>query len=278
MTIQIEGPLLFFGGPYSNLQATQALRKVADELSITAENCLCSGDVVAYCGDPAATVDEICDWGCHVVMGNCEESLGFGEDDCGCGFEDGTACDVLSRQWYSYSQAQLNDEQRAWMRALPRSLQIEMNGYQLLCVHASPGAINQFIFPSQWEEITAQLNQVEADVVLAGHSGIPFSYQTGKKLWVNSGAIGMPANDGQSQTWYALITPFKTGLDISFHRLTYDFHGSVTHMKAAGLDNGYCAALSSGMWPSLDVLPDVEKAQKGKTLTLPSLFYNPSDA
>ena len=82
----LEGPLLLFGGPYSNLQATRALRAEAERLGIPPARVICTGDVVAYCGDPAATVDEIRDWGCHVVLGNCEESLGRDGEDCGCGF------------------------------------------------------------------------------------------------------------------------------------------------------------------------------------------------
>lgn len=64
-----------FGGCYSNLEATVALRCEAERLGIAPHNTICTGDVVAYCADPVATVDEVRDWGVHVVMGNCEESL-----------------------------------------------------------------------------------------------------------------------------------------------------------------------------------------------------------
>ena len=42
------------------------------------------------CADPVATVAAVRDWGISVIMGNCEESLGWNKDDCGCGFEEGT--------------------------------------------------------------------------------------------------------------------------------------------------------------------------------------------
>ena len=69
-------PVLVFGGPYGNFQATVALLAQAAALNIDPENIICTGDVVAYCGEPAATVEAIRAAGIHVVMGNCEESLG----------------------------------------------------------------------------------------------------------------------------------------------------------------------------------------------------------
>ena len=92
----LEASVLIFGGPYSNLQATEAMAAEARRLSIAPGNIICTGDVVAYAGNPAATTDAIMDWGVATVMGNCEESFGAEADDCGCGFEEGTACDVMS--------------------------------------------------------------------------------------------------------------------------------------------------------------------------------------
>ena len=40
-------PLLVFGGPYSNREATQAMGQRAEALSIPPRNVICTGDVVA---------------------------------------------------------------------------------------------------------------------------------------------------------------------------------------------------------------------------------------
>ena len=76
----LHTPLLVFGGPYSNLRV----------------HCICTGDVVAYCAEPEATVAAIQDSGCHVIAGNCEEQLAAGAVDCGCGFADDSACNRLA--------------------------------------------------------------------------------------------------------------------------------------------------------------------------------------
>ncbi|MDQ2088814.1 hypothetical protein [Marimonas arenosa] len=58
---ELGGPILVFGGPYSKLQAIRAMRFEAARCAIPLGNCLCTGDVVTYCADPAETVAKIRD-------------------------------------------------------------------------------------------------------------------------------------------------------------------------------------------------------------------------
>ncbi|WP_249674871.1 metallophosphoesterase [Acidocella sp. C78] len=76
--IAAEGPVLVFGGCYSNLQATRALLDAARAHGIPPERMICTGDVVAYGADPQACADLIRGHGIATVMGNCEEQLGAG--------------------------------------------------------------------------------------------------------------------------------------------------------------------------------------------------------
>src|SRR5262249_46662168 len=82
--LPIDGPALIFGGPYSNLQATTAVLDAAARLGIPSSRVICTGDLVAYCGDPAAAIELVRAAGIHVVMGNCDEQLAVGAKDCGC--------------------------------------------------------------------------------------------------------------------------------------------------------------------------------------------------
>src|ERR1700730_8770519 len=49
--LHVDGPLMVFGGPYSNLEATRAVLDEATRLSISADRIICTGDVVAYGAD-----------------------------------------------------------------------------------------------------------------------------------------------------------------------------------------------------------------------------------
>ena len=142
----LEGAVLLFGGPFSNLQATQAMRQEAARRGITPENCICTGDVVAYCADAAATVAEIRDWGCVVVTGNCEKQLAEGANECGCGFEGGSACDLLSAGWYGHANQEIGPQDRAWMGNLPDLAHFSHEGRVAFVCHGAVSDISRFFF------------------------------------------------------------------------------------------------------------------------------------
>ncbi|OOZ37535.1 diadenosine tetraphosphatase [Solemya velesiana gill symbiont] len=270
---QFEEPLLLFGGPYSNLQATQALHMETDRLGIPPERVICNGDIVAYCAQPEETVDFVRDWGIHVVAGNYKTSLAAGSPDCGCGFEAGTACALLSDNWYPFANAAISDENRNWMQGLPHAIRFGLNSFKFHVIHGTPSAINRFVFASTpRQEKQAELETARTDVIIGGHCGIPFGERLGNGYWLNTGVIGMPANDATREGWYLLIAGERHGIRASWHRLGYDNQQAYSAMTEAGMNNGYADALQSGLWPSMDVLPESERTLRGKPISLDDMI------
>ena len=101
----MEGKLLIFGGVYSNLQALEALKQVAEHQNIPPENCICTGDIVGYCAQPEETVQLFQLWKARSIAGNVEIQLREGAEDCGCDFRKGSRCDGFSQQWYPFAQS-----------------------------------------------------------------------------------------------------------------------------------------------------------------------------
>lgn len=278
---QMQTPLLIFGGCYSNLQATQALKKWAEENRFLPEHCICTGDIVAYCGNPYETVELIRDWGIHCIQGNVEQSLATKADDCGCGFEEGSTCDTLSRGWYPIADNAITQTQRDWFKSLPEHLQLSVAGKSIRVVHGAVSDTSRFMFGSQPDsdflEEFALLNEsqsagtdshLETDVMIAGHSGLPFTKLIDnkhglKKQWHNSGALGMPANDGTQDVWFSILETVDNELTFTHHRLAYDIESCYQQMQKNNLTQGYHQALKTGLWPSMDVLPEFERLQQG---------------
>ena len=114
---------------------------------------------------------------------------------------------------------------------MPDHLRFHFNGLECLVVHGAQSSINRFIFASTpWTEKDAEFESAQAEVIIAGHSGLPFSQSKQWKLWCNAGVIGMPANDGTTRSWYAILEPSgTTGLKCTH----LGFHYS--HQEAASL-------------------------------------------
>jgi predicted phosphodiesterase len=292
-------PLLVFGGPYSNLAATQTMRAEAERLGIPARQIICTGDIVAYGAEPEETAQLIRDWDIHVIAGNCEEQLAAGAADCGCGFDEGSACDLLSKGWYPYANSRISAASRNWMGQLPATLRFEYGGLRFRVVHGGVNQTNRFLFASETGALASEVAQANADVIIAGHSGLPFmakfntsrinGYRTeagstegfrgDQAIWFNPGVIGMPANDGTPDVWYGLITADAATQTLNFatRRLTYDFHAAAATLRRQGHANGYARTFVTGLWPSLDVLPDAECAAAGVRIRQKSLRIKASE-
>mmetsp|Transcript_10302 Transcript_10302/g.24686 ORF Transcript_10302/g.24686 Transcript_10302/m.24686 type:complete len:359 (+) Transcript_10302:95-1171(+) len=278
-----DAPLLLFGGAYSNLQALQAMLRVArEELHIPPERMIHTGDVVAYCAQPLETTELLRASGARCLLGNCEESVGVGKPDCGCGFPEDSACNAYSLNWYAHVSRHLADHPhlRDWMGGLPRRIEFSIAGRRFAVVHGSPRHVSEFLWPSTPDsELRDCLRSLPAGVegVISGHSGIPFarlvppepSDPSGRsRLWVNAGVLGMPANDGTSRGWYAVLEPSgKGGLEVSIRALHYEVQQAANAIYAEQrLVRGYADSLLSGVWPSHDVLPVEEQMATGVAL------------
>ncbi len=291
-------PVLLFGGPYGNRQATAAVLAEAKRRGITTDRTVCTGDLVAYCGAPRETIAIVRQSGIHVVKGNCDEQLAAGANDCGCGFEPGSACDRLSTAWYAHALSVVGPQDRTYLAGLTPSLDIEIAGARLRVVHGGVSRINAFVFASSAADMKradfeqadvecaslddAGMNCAErddngVDGIVGGHCGLPFSQVIDGRLWHNAGVIGMPANDGTPRVWYSVLTPRpEGGLEVAHCALMYDHDAAAADMDAAGLPTDYRDALLTGRWPSLDILPPAERAATGVAIAETTLVWAPT--
>ena len=271
----LDGPVLVFGGPYSNLEAAKAIRAEALRLGIPPARTICTGDTVAYCADPGATVALIRDWGVAVVQGNVEEQLGAGAEDCACGFTPGSACDALARQWYAHAEREITAGDRSWMAGLPRLVRFALAGRRMAALHGGASRINRWVFASTpAAEKQAETALAGAEGIVAGHCGLPFVDISDGLLWCNAGTVGLPANDATPRVWYAILAPERAGaIRIDIRSLTYDYVVAAQKMRRTGLAESYARALETGHWPPSDILPAAERAAAGRPLTMVRKFW-----
>ncbi|RLJ59307.1 calcineurin-like phosphoesterase family protein [Litoreibacter meonggei] len=254
---ELSGEVLLFGGAYSNVQALDAVIMTASARGIPASRCIFTGDVVAYCADALACAERLAGMGCHTILGNCEQQLLNGAADCGCGFEEGSACDVASQTWFEHASRQIGPRASDFWGDTPDWLTFTHSGQRYAVIHGGALDVAQFIWPSDTGAVfEAEFAEIEAktgiiDAVICGHSGIPFERVIGARRWINAGVIGMPPHDGRPATRYAILS----GDGVRFHSLNYDTDAAARAMENAGLVQGYEAGIRSGLWPSEDVLP-----------------------
>lgn len=263
----LNGPVLVFGGVYSNLHALEALYRSAADHKIPSTNIICTGDIVAYCAHPVECVDFMREWDVHTIAGNVELNLLDQADDCGCNFSEGSRCDLLSKQWYPYAKAQIKPDQIDYITTIPHHIKFSYGGKKVTVIHGTVENVSGFIFKSTpWAEKKSILQSEDSDIIIAGHCGLPFIDRHGDKIWLNAGVIGMPANDAQTNTWYAIIDSKDGDIQVTFHKLHYQYQKAADAMIEKSLPLSYAQTLVSGLWDNCDILPEVETAQQGREI------------
>lgn len=271
----INQPILVFGGPYGNLQALEALQYEANKLAIEPERIFCTGDSVAYFSQPSECVELLRDWGVHMLQGNCEQAIANNAEHCGCGFEKETQCAVDSEKWYAYAKTQITPEQAAWMGDLPERIEFCLNGLKVMMFHATFEQNNRFLFASHSDcFFVKEFEKTKTEMIIAGHCGIPFTKQVVDQgcnyIWHNAGVIGMPANNAKPTTWYSIIRPMRRlgRVDVMHKVLHYDYKLAAKQARKASYCDSYADSLTTGLWPSTDILPEEERRATGYRIKL----------
>ncbi len=118
------------------------------------------------------------------------------------------------------------DEDVDW----PLTVELAVGGVgRVLFCHGSPRSEHEILTRvSPDERVEAALANVEADVVVGGHTHVQFDRVVGGRRLVNAGSAGMPY-EGVRGAFWALLGP-----DVELRRTEYDVEAAAAALEATG--------------------------------------------
>ncbi|HSE65826.1 MAG TPA: metallophosphoesterase family protein, partial [Gemmatimonadales bacterium] len=142
---------------------------------------------------------------------------------------------------------------------LPSSAFVERDGLRIMLVHASPrDPLYGYRDPTvaAW---TDELSEVDADLVLVGHTHVQFELNLEARHLVNPGSVGQPKG-GDPRAAYAM---FEAGT-LRFGRAAYPIERTISGLIAAGVAPAAVTALSQLLRTGrVPLLPDVAVSSGG---------------
>ncbi|MCS6770474.1 MAG: metallophosphatase family protein [Kiritimatiellae bacterium] len=112
------------------------------------------------------------------------------------------------------------------------------DGSEVRFVHASMRGNREGLYHHMDEAALIERTSPPADVLVAGHTHIPFSRRVDGRLIVNAGAAGLPF-DGDFRPSYAILEWTPRGWTTHIRRITYDRAAAERDMVDSGfLDGG----------------------------------------
>jgi diadenosine tetraphosphatase ApaH/serine/threonine PP2A family protein phosphatase len=215
------------------------------------------GDMVGYGADPSAVVERIkllTEEGAMVLQGN-HDAMAVAPP---------AEVKTVGDSTAAWTHRQLTEDQRAWIDALPLTLQLD----NILFVHASLNEPHLWRYVYDQRAAKASLDAAtewpDVRYVFGGHVHMQTLYYRGAgdglmaftpqpgiavpvprhRQWLGTvGSVGQP-RDGNPQAMYALFD--QAAALLTFHRVHYDHAAAADAIRRAGLPEFFATRLETG--------------------------------
>lgn len=222
-----------------------ALKSVLEDITRRgADRILCAGDLVGYAPFPNEVIGLVRDRGIDSVLGNYDDGVGFERGDCGCAYKDDHSRE-LGRVSIAWTTSEVTSENKAFLRSLPENILLEATGRRVMVVHGSPRKINEYLYEDKPEATLRRVIEASgADVLVCGHTHIPYHKVINGKHLVNAGSVGKPKH-GQPNAVYALVS-LGEDVEVTFVEVPYDVETTARAIENSDLPDEFAQMLRHG--------------------------------
>ncbi|MEO7716976.1 MAG: metallophosphoesterase family protein [Capsulimonas sp.] len=198
----------------------------------------CLGDIGGYAAQPNEVQDLIQSMGCPTIMGNYDEGVGFENETCGCNYV--KPFDIkMSDVSFFWTREHTSNEHKTWLRELPRQIRLKVEDLDVLLCHGSPSSTTEYLFETRSDSYLSKFtvggrDDAQANVIVFGHTHVPFHRELSGVHFVNTGSVGRP-KDGDPRAGYCVLTVDGDQVSVEQIRLKYNVELACSHLIAAGL-------------------------------------------
>lgn len=223
----------FISDVHANLEALEAVLKDIDSRGI--EEIYCLGDLVGYGPNPNEVIDLIRTRNIPTVCGNYDDAVGFEKESCGCAYNPGRETEVGDES-IRWTIQNTTDENKAFLRSLPKRMTISIENVSVLLVHGSPlNHLLEYVKPSTApERLKLLLRDVREDIVVNGHTHLGMARHLMGKTILNPGSVGR-TKDGVPGATYLILYVDGEVFWYEFTLVKYDVKRTVEKIVKSGL-------------------------------------------
>lgn len=203
---------------HSNLYALNEV--LADIEKRNVDMVVCTGDLVGYATRPNEVIETLRKNKILTIMGNYDEAIGNFKIICGCDYPDPKDAEKASLSM-KFTAEETTDENKAYLRNLPKEAVISFNNKTIRFVHGSTRLINEYLKENS-KEADEVMNNIDEDILVCGHTHIPYVKSYGEKLLVNAGSVGK-SKTGSPNANYVIIDIIDSIVEVEIIEVFYDF-------------------------------------------------------
>jgi predicted phosphodiesterase len=236
--------ITIFGDVHANMPALTAV--LADMEQRQLNHLYCLGDLVGYGTFPNEVITAVRNRNIPTIMGNYDYGVGHDSDDCGCAYKTDVA-KALGERSIAWSNAQTTAENKAFLRQLVDNIPIQLGELKGMLVHGSPRRVNEYLYEDRPEaSLERLLDLVEADVLVCGHTHLPYHRVLGSgRHVINAGSVGKP-KDHDTRACYLVLAAEGRALHVQFIRVAYDVEQAAQAIEKTDMPDEFAVMLRQG--------------------------------
>jgi putative phosphoesterase len=235
--------LAILGDIHGNLPALQVAYDTA--LEAKAEKIYHLGDLGGYAPFVNEVVDFLIEHKIEGVQGNYDEAVAFDKEHCGCKYENDFQAEMahLSFEW---TKKHVTEKSKNYMKNLPFQLSLEIEGKKVKIFHATPTKNNLYWYEERPDNFFLLMaDKAQADIMIYGHTHIPYFKQLNGKYFINAGSVGKP-KDKDPRICVCLIDLNQDNIKLTFIRKEYDIKFVCKEIINSGLPYYFAEKLMKG--------------------------------
>ena len=147
----------------------------------------------------------------------------------------------LHEKWlaFKFASDHLAESSRNYLKSLPEEIGLEREGWRILLTHGSPGSPEEHLTPNTPNNRLQEIaSQTPADIILCGHSHIPFTRLCDKTWFINTGSVGRP-DDGDPRASYVIIELTRQSISTIHFRIPYDVNRAANAIREYNLPESF---------------------------------------
>ncbi|MEW6696598.1 MAG: metallophosphoesterase family protein [Bacillota bacterium] len=228
---------------HSNLLSLEAV--LTDIQSKGISKIYCAGDLVGYGPRPNEVIDLLRKNNIPTVLGNYDDAIGNMRFICGCDYKNEKAM-IIGEQSILWTKEHTSEDNKAWLRQLPERIEINIEGLRFLMVHGSPRQLNEYLFENISDEyLNELLKENHCDVLVCGHTHLPYFKNLEQGYAVNVGSAGKPKH-GNPNVGYAILEVNQGQLHVDFIQVPYNYEQTAKEIEEVGLPKEFAEIIRTG--------------------------------
>lgn len=221
---------------HGNLEALKTALEDIDNRDI--DTIVCLGDLVGYGPYPNEVIELIRERKILNILGNydgavLEEKFNYIRDN------------EVNKFCMPWAAKELNEENRAYLKSLPRQIVLQFENKKLYFVHGSTRSINEYLKEGS-KEVEDVMKEFHGDILVCAHTHIPYKKIFGTKLLLNDGSIGK-SKIGRPNGTYLIIHIQKDNIETEMVEFTYDYEKTAKAMEEKGIHRSCINNIRTGI-------------------------------